>query len=316
MQQALAAFRRWLFRLHGPEAAPIVLGQRRIFVLPTRAGLAYAATLLLMLVGAINYNLSLGYALIFLLAGLGVAAMLNTFRNLLGLGITPGRTAPVFAGDTARVILHLHNPRRGARHALRLHFPDGPTVTIDVAAEDVATVVLPLPTRRRGWLHPGRLTIETDFPLCLVRAWSYVEPQVRCLVYPRPEAVCPPLPLSPAAAAGGGRGGRSGEDFAGLRPHQPADSPRQVAWKAVAREQPLVTKQFAGAAAAPVWLDWDDLPPALDVETRLARLTRWLLQAHEQGLACGLRLPGRTLPPGRGEHHLHQCLEALALYGG
>ena len=45
----------------------MILTQRRVFVLPTRQGLAYAVSLLVMLVGAINYNLSLGYALVFLL---------------------------------------------------------------------------------------------------------------------------------------------------------------------------------------------------------------------------------------------------------
>lgn len=313
--QLVAAFKRWLFRLYGPEPSPIVLTQRRVYVLPTRPGLAYAAALGLMLIGAINYNLSLGYALIFLLAGLGLVTLLHTFRNLVRIEISPGRVEPVFAGDVAHFGLQLHNRRRPGRFAIRLNLAGGEAVTADLAPEATTAVNLPLPAHRRGWLRPGRVTLETRYPLCLVRAWSYVEPDLRCLVYPRPEASPPPLPLTAAGESGTARSGRGSEDFAGLRTHQPADSPRHVAWKAVAREQPLLTKQFSGAGTVQVWLDWDILPPDLGIEARLSRLTRWLLDAHAQGLAYGLRLPGREIPLGQGERQLQDCLEALALYG-
>ncbi|MBI4987285.1 MAG: DUF58 domain-containing protein [Rhodocyclales bacterium] len=314
--QAVASFKRWLFRLYGPEAAPIVLNQRRVYVLPTRAGLVYAAALGLMLIGAINYNLSLGYALIFLLTGLGLVALLHTFRNLVQMEISPGRVESVFAGDMAHFDLQLLNRRKQGRFAISFKLEGGRAVSTDLSADATTTIGLPLPTRRRGWLHPGRVTLETRYPLCLVRAWSYVEPDMRCLVYPRPEASAPPLPLSATGESGGARSGKGTEDFSGLRTHQPADSPRHVAWKAVAREQPLLTKQFTGASAVQVWLDWNELPPDLDIEARLSRLTRWLIDAHAQGLAYGLSLPGRKVPLGQGARQFQDCLEALALHGG
>lgn len=313
--QAVASFKRWLFRLYGPEAAPIVLTQRRVYVLPTRAGLAFAASLGLMLTGAINYNLSLGYALVFLLTGLGLVALLHTFRNMVQIEISPGRIEPVFAGDTAHFGLQLLNRRKQARFAISLHLDEGETVSTDMAADAATCVNLPLPARRRGWLRPGRVTLETRYPLCLVRAWSYVEPDMRCLVYPKPEISAPPLPLSAAGESGGSRSGKGTEDFSGLRTHQPADSPRHVAWKAVAHGQPLLTKQFTGASATQVRLDWNDLPSELGPEARLSRLTRWLIDAHTQGMAYGLRLPGREIPLGHGARQFQICLEALALHG-
>ena len=313
--QATASFKRWLFRLYGPEAAPIILTQRRVYVLPTKAGLTYAAALGFMLIGAINYNLSLGYALIFLLAGLGLVALLHTFRNLVQLEISPGHVEPVFAGDMAHFSLQLLNRRNQGRFSINLRFEGGGAVLTDPAASASTSVRLPLPTSRRGWLHPGRITLETRFPLCLVRAWSYVEPEMRCLVYPRPEKSAPPLPLSAAGESGGSRSGLGTEDFAGLRSHQLADSPRHIAWKAVARGQPLLTKQFAGASTTQVWLDWFEMPPELGIEARLSRLTRWLIDAHAQGLAYRVRLPGKEIPLSMGARHYQDCLEALALYG-
>ena len=71
-------FRAWLFRPK-IESGTITLDQRRIFILPTRRGLGFALVLVLMLLGDINYNLSLGYVLTFLLATLAVLSMLHAF---------------------------------------------------------------------------------------------------------------------------------------------------------------------------------------------------------------------------------------------
>ena len=86
------------------------------------------------------------------------------------------------------------------------------------------------------------------------------------------------------------------------------------AWKAMARTDQLLTKMFAGRASPELWFDWNDLPPLLDTEARISRLTRWVLLAREQGLHYGLRLPGTLIPMGEGEGQYHQCLKALALY--
>jgi uncharacterized protein (DUF58 family) len=175
-------------------------------------------------------------------------------------------------------------------------------------------VVLQVPAPKRGWLALGRVMLETRFPLGLFRAWSYIEPEARCLVYPRPERSKLP-PASAEAASGALRSPTPGnDDFSGLRSYQPADSPRHVAWKAVARTGDLLTKQFTGEAGAELWLDWQYLG-SLPVETRLSRLAGWVLAAEREGAVYGLRLPGAELPPSRGDAHRAACLQALALYG-
>ncbi len=312
-----AAFKDWLFRWQRSDGtAPIVLGQRRIFILPTRAGLVYAAALAVMLVGAINYNLALGHALVFLLAGLGVVGMIHAFRNLAGLGIQGGRCEPVFAGETAHFPLHLENDRPQPRLALELQAGEGAPVRCDVPAGGRADVALPVPASRRGWLPLPRVRLETRYPLGLFVAWSYPRPALACLVYPQP--VDTPLPPPRPAAHRGEHGGDAGrEDFAGLRQRQAADSPRHVAWKAVARapaDSPLLVKEFSGGARAELWLDWQRLPDGADAETRLSVLAGWILAAEAARLPYGLALPGLTLDPDCGDAHRRRCLEALALF--
>lgn len=314
MQAALKRFNAWLFQLRGAESGEIVLVQRRIFILPTSAGVTFAFVLLLMLTGSINYALSLGFVLTFLLAALAVNAILHTFRNVAGLRVSAGRTAPVFAGELARFRVCVNNPTRADRYAVALTRDKRDIVTVDVPAGTAVMASVPVPAPRRGWLRPGRITLFTRFPVGLFYAWSYIELDTQCIVYPRPAPPGLPLPPLRAGDAEGSGQALGRDDFAGLREYHPGDSPRHVAWKAAARDQGLLTKQFIGRASADLWLSLELLPRDLDVEEKLSRLARWVLDAKAAGLTYGLDLAGTRVAVGNGEAHRERCLEALALY--
>jgi uncharacterized protein (DUF58 family) len=305
----------WLYGFTPPEKGTVVLVHRRVYIVPTQLGWLFVLTLAILLVGSINYALSLGFALTFMLAGMGLAGMVHTARNLARMALSVGRTEPVFAGEAAQFRVYLD--ARGAfdRPAiLARHLQSRSQMVVDVPAGGLAEVVLAVPAAQRGWLRIGRVMLETRFPLGVFRAWSYVEPDARCLVYPRPERSRLPAP-SAESARGALRSPTPGnDDYSGLRAYQLSDSPRHVAWKAVARNEDMLTKQFTGEAAAELWLDWARLP-AIDVEQRLCRLAGWVLEAERAGVQYGLRLPGVEIAPGRGEAHRSACLKALALYG-
>jgi uncharacterized protein (DUF58 family) len=316
------SFKQWLFRSVPGESTPIVLGQRRIFIIPTRAGLLFAVVLGVMLIGAINYDLSLGHALVFLLASLGMVAMVHTFRNLVSLRLTPRRADAVFVGEIAMFQMHLENTHRQARRALALSFGKHENVSVDIPADARAIVAIPCPASKRGRLDPGRITLSTKYPLGLFHAWSYPFPELSCLVYPRPIEI-PLPPPSPTSHSGQHYGDNGQEDFTGLRLRQPNDSPRHIAWKAVARDidhRPLLIKQFDGGAAEELWFDLaqvplDDTGSDNELETRLSIVTGWVLAAERLHIPYGLRLPGHRLKPDQGRAHRDACLEKLALYG-
>ncbi|WP_374484149.1 DUF58 domain-containing protein [Zoogloea sp.] len=317
--RARAAFQRWLFRVKGPEAAPITLGQRRIFVLPTTFGLALGATLAVMLLASINYTLSLGYALTFLIGSVAWVSIHHAFRNLVELRIEPGRVEPVFCGAPLHFGIVLNNPGGRPRTGLQLRPTHGgkpvEELLFDVPAAGRILQDVAIATTERGWLQLPRLTLETCHPLGLIRAWSLFQPDMRGLVYPTPESGAPALPHGAGDRPGGGTHGNGMDDFAGLRHHQPADSPRHVAWKAVARGGPWLTKTFDGNQRGSIWLDWQALPAGLETEARLSRLTSWVIDAERSGLDYGLRIPGTLLQCAHGTAHRHACLSALALYG-
>lgn len=310
------ALRSWFHGYAAPERGAVVLGHRRVYIVPTRLGLLFGGTLAILLVGSINYAMSLGFALTFLLGGLGVAGMVHTARNLAQLAVSAGRAEPVFAGEQARLRLVLASQAPFDRPQILVrHMTSGAQQVAELGARETAEAELAVPAERRGWLPWGRLMLETRFPLGLFRAWSYVEPDARCLVYPRP--VRSPLPPhSPDPRAGNARAQAPGnDDYSGLRAYQPSDSPRHVAWKAAARSGDMLTKQFAGEAAAELMLDWARLPQGAGTEERLSRLAGWVLAAERDGLRYGLRLPGVEIAPDRGAPHRAACLQALALHG-
>ena len=303
----------WLYQLRGPQPGPIVLGHRRVYILPTSHGCIFFLVLLLMLAGSVNYSLSLGFILTFLLAGLGVNGMLYTFRNMANLRISAARPRSVFAGDVVEFPLRIENATGVSRAALEAVSASGHSHDFDVAPDSDTIAPIALPARSRGRLGIGRVMLQTRFPLGLFRAWTYLEPDVDCIVFARPET--PPVPLpSPAGERGEGSAAALGnEDFAGLRAYHAGDSPRRIAWKADAQNRGLLSKVFSGQADSELWLDWNALPPAMVTEARISRLTRWVLEADAAGMSYGLRLPSQVIEPAAGAGHRTHCLEALAL---
>ena len=315
---------KWLFQLRGPEPGEVFLNQRRVFIIPTRPGLAFVLTLVVLLIGAVNYTLSLGFALTFLIAGCALIDMHLTFRNLAHLHLAAGRAHPVFAGEDAQFELHLINRRKYDRYAIWLGFIGEGLPELehpaDVAANTTRKVLLTAPARVRGWLQAPRVRLQTRFPLGLLRAWSYWEPDAKALVYPYPEPLAPPLPMA-GQEKEDGQGSAGHDDFAGIRAYQTGDSMKHLAWRQIARigvesGGALVTKHFEGGAASELCLDFGLLPQSMDLELRLSRMTRWVLDAEAQGLAYAFRLDDIYFAHAIGPAHQQACLRALALYQG
>ncbi|APV50858.1 hypothetical protein BWI17_14880 [Betaproteobacteria bacterium GR16-43] len=303
----------WIFRATVPEAPPVTLSQRRIFILPTRQGYYFAFTLLLLLMASINYTLSLGFLLTFLLAAMGSVAMLHTWRNLAHLRLRPGPCPPVFAGEAAHFGVTVETPSR-TRFAVAVRRRGEEPVFADIDASNVTMLSMPVPAPRRGRLACGRMEIFTRYPVGLFHAWSYFDFGLTVIVYPRPDTAAGPPPTHSRNESEEGIPIPGDDEFNMLRPYHAGDPPRQIAWKALAREQGLLSKEFNATASSELWLDWNDARGA-DPEARLSALTHWVMEAERLGQGYGLRIPGMTLPQGRGEAHRARCLEALALFG-
>ena len=306
-------FGRWLER-RIPPARSVTLDQRRIFIFPSLPGLFFAILLLLLLLTAINYQNNMTYAVTFLLATLFVIGILHTYANLAGLTLHAVAASAAFPGQQSEFTVRLERGRRAAHYGLRLAWPQGGDAQVSLVDRDSAELRLFVPVGKRGWHHPGRLLLESSYPLGLLRCWTWVDLDLRALVYPQPLA-SPELPGSATDSPEGGAVAIAGsDDFYGFRDYRRGDSLRQVYWKGLAKGQGLQSKHYAAFADRSTWLDWDafaGVPP----EQRLSHLCHWALVCERGGEDYGLRLPGTEIPPTSGEAHLERVLTELALFG-
>ncbi len=293
------AYRQRLFRTSASDSLPITLRHQRIYILPTRLGMAMGAVVLLMLVASINYRLSLGYALSFILTGLFASCLLHTYRNLNGVVVRNIAANDCFAPGPLKFAIEFDSRDSRRRYSIEVAGSVDRDVC-DIEPNAIGRATLESGDTSRGRHQLGRLTISSSFPLGLWRGWAYVHAPVSGYVYPAPEQPTPAFPLAAdptgeqaqANDNNQARTAQSGE-YDSLRNWQRTDSPASVAWKAVARGNGWYSKDFTSSSADDnLLLQWDDLPTALPIEQRLSRLCAWVVEAQAQSRTCRVIAPG------------------------
>lgn len=307
----------WQGRLTAADA--VLLTQRNVYILPTRAGLMLALTLGVLLIASINYQLNLGYLFTFLLAGCAAAGVWVGHGTLRGLGLKLLPPQPVFAGQPAFLDVRLSSARAAPRHAIGLAVmgagrEDARWAWADVPARGEAALQTSFCPARRGLHAAPLLVVQTLFPLGAFRIWTVWKPAAQVLAWPAPEVNAPPLPVGEARAGAGQAASRERApgEFDGVRPWQRGDTLRQVVWKKFAKSGELVSRDAQHLQRQQLWLDFARTG-APDAESRLSRLAAWVLAADARQLEYGLRLPGLEIEPDSGPQHRLRCLRALAL---
>lgn len=289
------------------------LSPRKIYIIPTRWGVLYGLMLLALLVGSINYSVSLGFFVTFLLTSLGNMAMLHTWRNLVHLDVRLLNAKPAFVGDTALVLTHITETKNRARFNIVARFVGNSVCVEDITQKASQTFLLPISAQKRGYMTCPRITLFTEFPLSLFHAWAYVDSAFQVLVYPKAvNYALNPLQSADSSDVGGNTTIKGDDEFNGHKTYVIGDAFTRVDWKASSRGVGLLTKQFSGHGKSTLWLDWD-ATIGLETEARISQLSYWVLEAYKAQQAFGLRLPNCTINPDNTEAHFHEALTALAL---
>ena len=299
-----------LTRHRQAEALPIRLHARRIYILPTRFGVVFGVIVLAMLMGALNFNNNPAMLLSFFVASIATLSFHHTVGQLRGIELIAVRSERAHAGGSAFVHFCLREDHGNPRNALMLQQAQQ-EICFNLPANQTLQATVEIPALKRGWQTVGRWQLWSEYPFGIVWAWSYLHPQEPILIYPRAEADAPMLPRHDSDRPGA-QYRPPGDDWVGLRDHRHGDAPRSVAWRASARSDRLMVKEFADPVAEAVVFDYAELG-ALDHEQRISRLAAWVLQAETQLLSYRLRLPGRELGPAAGPDFVSVCLRELAL---
>tara|TARA_R110002072_G_scaffold3830_5_gene27326 strand:+ start:23492 stop:24472 length:981 start_codon:yes stop_codon:yes gene_type:complete len=307
-----ARFQNWLDK-RVPPSSTVTLNQKNIFILPTRQGIYFVVLILFMMLAGINYQNSLIFALAFLLISVFMVSILHTFRNMSGISLQGGHGASVFAGEDAEFSITVSRGGKRTYEALMLGWQADMMQGVDLLEASSCRTKVYVPTKARGPFNPGRLLVQTYYPVGLFRAWSWVDLDLNSVIYPRP-IFAGEIPTASSSTNEGEMAQRSGvDDFYGLRDYQRGDAIRQIAWKNYARTGDLHVKEFSAYVDRRIWLEWDSLP-GLDRESRLSRLAWWVVQISKSSDDYGLRLPGIEIEPARGPEHRTRVLKTLALF--
>jgi len=312
-----AAERIWqrLFRTRAEDSLPHVVKHQRIYIVPTKRGLAFLLALLLMLIASVNYSLSLGYALSFILTGLFVATLLHTYRNLAGIHVENIQASHTFAGNDAVFTISVKNTLKETRHGIRLCTKAGSQIMTHIESKDTSDVLMSKPTLSRGMIELGRVTLQSDWPLGLWTCWTYVHAPINSLIYPKPETEAPPLPFALLEEDGSRSAAGTEGEVSGLRQYRPGDSIGSVSWKSVAKGIGMQVRTFDSNRSSTNAILNLDQTGHKQIEEQLSRLCSWVIEAHSKQGDFALQLPGETLATSRGEIHYQRAMEILALYG-
>lgn len=235
------------------------------------------------------------------------------------------RPSRVHVGGPCTVEIQVRNRSRRSSPVLRLLDPVTGTAGADLLLAPIrlrrtAEVAYRLPTTRRGIVRVGPLQVEVGDPFGLATARAVAAPPVEVTVLPHVDDI-PPLPRSvgpdPDGTAETGSLGRSGEDFAALRPYIVGDDMRRVHWPSSARTGDLLVRQHDVPWQGRVCVVLDLRQRATDAQSieRVVSAAASVLRAHlRRGDHVRLvTTTGVDSGYGVGGSHLDGLLEYLAV---
>ena len=305
-------FKSWLDR-RVPPAQAIRLTHRNIFIVPTRQGFGFVLILLLVLIAGINYQNALAHALAFLMLGLFLVAMLQTYRNLAGLVLS--QTVPIegSVGQKISVAFQVQSDVGRVYDGLFFYWPNLPVAQGFGVDHNGTTIFRQSIPAHRGWYEPGRLRLETVYPFGLFRAWSWLDFDCKILSYPKPVPCEGRVSQEDSELKAGRRSSLGADDVKALRDFQDGDDQRHIHWRASAKLDRLTVKSYESQQSSSQWLRLAALE-ALPMADRLGGLAYLIEAASKRGDAFGLDLYGQQLPVASGPGQERKALKRLALF--
>lgn len=294
----------------------------RIYIVPTRHGLAYLGVFIVMILVAAGTGNNLIYGLAFVLFAIFFLAMIATHRNLKALEVELLDCEDGFANEIAKVRLTLANPARRPRFLIQSRtrkFSVAEKSEVQELASGARIVVeVPLVIGQRGEYPIPQVQVSTIYPLGLFVAWTNLKLEGHLFVFPKREGKRRLQPHDNGEGAGDLRGRwaeTQHEDFREHTRYQSGESHHHVDWKAFARRGQMLTKRYEATSPEHFVLEWQSVLN-LGREPALSQMSEWLATLQNGDHSFEMRLPGMNSGRGRGRTHARQCLRALARFPG
>lgn len=284
------------------------LSANKTYIAPTLYGAAFAAICILLLGIAFASTNNAVYFLCFLLSALGIQSLLTTNKNIESLEILRIEVADFFADETGFIRVFLQNPGSEDLHGISLETtPDQQKLLPLLRSKERKELQLLLTTYTAGIHDLPPLKATSDFPFYFTRSWKKYKSMGTFAVFParrgQPE-------FSAQAFADTHLKSPNQDEFKNHREYQNSDSPSRIDWKASARTNHLLVKEYDPYTTTKVTLRWEDCPQS-SVEEKKSQMSLWIDLAEKKNFEYAVILPEQRLDFDKGPQHHHQCLRAL-----
>ncbi|MCK4910705.1 MAG: DUF58 domain-containing protein [Thermodesulfovibrionales bacterium] len=288
---------------------------------PTREGARFLLATGLIGLAAMNTGNNLIYIIFGMLLSVLVLSYALLRTNLSGLLLKVEAERPVFAGQKAYFRITVRNrKKRFTSYSLRIRFPKGllaeeRTGFIPVVAPGSSeTSEVELVFRRRGSFRYGDFVVESSFPFIFFYRRVTVQVEGEVVVYPRiRELELDALRRGASGERTTNRPGRS-DDLLVIREFRCGDDMKHINWKASARSESLMVKEFTEHESRMITLVLDNSSPAEEFAfergVSFAASVAWKLGL--EGFLVRLAMCGAEVSFGTGLEHVYRVLDALA----
>ena len=291
----------------------------KTYIIPTKFGFCFSAVLLVLLYSAFASGNNLLYLYTFFLTSLGVTSLWLTHVNIADIKVDSFETEEIFADSPAFSLVNIYNNSSNYRHFIGIyHSKEKIAIIPEIPAKSFYQTRIELGTYTRGSHAMPTLQLNTTFPFFLLNSWKVFRPKETFIVFPKREGNSH-LPLQ-----GHQQDNDEGRivdpikgtdfEFAGHRKFNSGDSMRQVDWKAYARTERMLIKDYQGYQPPEIELRWQSTSASLTTEARLSQLALWIEISESKGFRYSLDLPGEHFKSHRGRTHYLTCLKSLALF--
>lgn len=293
------------------RGTPQTLHSRNLYILPSGFGWAYGFVILLLFIGAINYQANTIFLMTFLLATIGLVSAWEANANLKNLSFKLIGIEDAQQGTPAKITL-LIQANNKVRFSIEFRVASQLSIRLEKTPLQEIQLVVPIQTADRGYFALPPITISSRYPFGIFKVWGYIYFEEYYYVYPRP--IDPGFWPVPYVDQDITKKHMMGDEelYELKQVENPWVAPNLIAWRIAAKGQGWYLKTM-NSYEAQYWLfKLNDLP-AKNLEIKLQHLSHWLQTAELNGLMYGLELNTST-QFSRGKEHLKYCLRQLALY--
>jgi uncharacterized protein (DUF58 family) len=307
-------FAKSKFRLnHFPK-----IKEDKTYIIPTRFGFYFGGSCLLLIYSSFASGNNLMYLYTFFLCSLGFTSLWLTHVNVTDVRVDSVTIEDVFADVPAYATVTLFNNSKKSRYFIKVYCQVTEPVVVEVIKPKSFTRVrVPLGYFSRGEHRLPRLTLNSTFPFLLLVSWKVYMFEKTFLVFPKREGVSNPPFIQ---ALNENKEGRTidqvrsaDSEFAGHRKFENSDSSRHIDWKAFARTERLLVKDYQGYRPHQVNIQWKKTRDIKGLEKRLSQMALWIEIAESKGFHYSFEMGSQNFNSDRGRVHYLKCLKTLAL---